>query len=1005
MFKFLSSAPLHDPTAPPAGASATTEVKCTTCYMCACRCGIRVHLREGENGPEVRYIDGNPDHPINRGVICAKGSAGIMKQVSPARLTQPLRRKAGAERGAGEFEPISWDEALDTLTQRLGHLRTTDPKRFALFTGRDQMQALTGLFARQFGTPNYAAHGGFCSVNMAAGMIYTIGGSFWEFGGPDLDHAKLFVMIGTAEDHHSNPMKIALSKFKRSGGRFISINPIRTGYSAIADEWIPIKPGTDGALFMALMQVLIADDKIDHAFLKRYTNAPQLVVLDEGLREGLFAFDPDPGKGPPGDGRHPHNKLVWDTASGSVKGAYPEGIGDGCDPALDGHYRLADGTRVTPSFQLLRDRVAPCTPEWAAAITGIPAERIRALAHELGHAAFEQAFELPIEWTDSWGKVHPTTQARPVAFHAMRGLAAHSNGFQTVRALAVLMSLLGTIDRPGGFRHKAPYPRHIVPNYRAFNDPAMIQPNTPLNAAPLGFPASPDELAIHPDGTPIRIDHAFSWEHPLSAHGMMHNVITNAVKADPYRIDTLMIFMANMAWNSTMNTMAVREMLNRKATAADVAVDTPEGEYQIPFIVVCDAFQSEMVAYADLVLPDTTYLERHDVMSMLDRPISEFDGPVDSVRVPVVKPLGQCRPFQEVLIELAGRLKFPAFTTPEGQRKFKDYPDFIVNFQPQPGIGFLMGWRGKNGDEHLRGEPNPNQWDRYAANNCVFQFHMPPEQQYMRNWNQAYLDFAKEKGWRQRSDPVQLALYSDTLQSFRLAAQGKTAGRQPPEHLRQRVATYFDPLPFWYAPLESDCSDLAAYPLNAVTQRPMAMYHSWDSQNAWLRQIHSHNYLYVNPLTARAAGINDGGWCWVESRWGRVRCMLRDSEAVEPGTVWTWNAIGKADGAWQLAPGADEARKGFLLNHLISEELPLPDDDRGGGSGAAPRTISNSDPITGQAGWYDVRVRIRPAAPDEAEETYPQIAATPAAPGVRGVNAVRGVTEHVLSYFAGRKSS
>ena len=103
----------------------------------------------------------------------------------------------------------------------------------------------------------------------------------------------------------------------------------------------------------------------------------------------------------------------------------------------------------------------------------------------------------------------------------------------------------------------------------------------------------------------------------------------------------------------------------------------------------------------------------------------------------------------------------------------------------------------------------------------------------------------------------------------------------------------------------------------------MAMYHSWDSQNAWLRQIHSHNYLHVNPLTAKAAGIDDGGWCWVESRWGKVRCMLRYSEAVEPGTVWTWNAIGKADGAWQLAPGADEARKGFLLNHLISEELPF----------------------------------------------------------------------------------
>ena len=101
-------------------------------------------------------------------------------------------------------------------------------------------------------------------------------------------------------------------------------------------------------------------------------------------------------------------------------------------------------------------------------------------------------------------------------------------------------------------------------------------------------------------------------------------------------------------------------------------------------------------------------------MSMLDRPISEFDGPVDSVRVPVVPPLGECKPFQEVLSSSASRLKLPAFTTAEGGRKFKDYPDFIVNFEAQPGIGFLMGWRGKDGNEHLRGAPNPKQWEMYA---------------------------------------------------------------------------------------------------------------------------------------------------------------------------------------------------------------------------------------------------------------------------------------------------
>jgi anaerobic selenocysteine-containing dehydrogenase len=119
----------------------------------------------------------------------------------------------------------------------------------------------------------------------------------------------------------------------------------------------------------------------------------------------------------------------------------------------------------------------------------------------------------------------------------------------------------------------------------------------------------------------------------------------------------------------------------------------------------------------------------------------------------------------------------------------------------------------------------------------------------------------------------------------------------------------------------------------------------------------------VNRQTANAAGIADGGWMWVESPWGKVRCMCRHSEAVEPGTVWTWNAIGKAPGAWNLAPDANESQRGFLLNHLIREELPT----AGGG------TVSNSDPITGQAAWYDVRVRIYKAGADEPGQTWPQV--------------------------------
>ncbi len=931
------------------------EVKNTTCYMCACRCGIRVTVKNGE----VRYIQGNPDHPLNQGVICAKGSSGIMKQYSPARLTKPLRRKPGAERGDGEFEEISWEEAFSVMAERLVRIRATDPRKFALFTGRDQMQALTGLFAKQFGTPNYAAHGGFCSVNMAAGMIYTIGGSFWEFGGPDLDRAKLFVMIGTAEDHHSNPLKIAISRFKRSGGRFISINPVRTGYSAIADEWVPIRPGTDGALLLALIHEIMRMGLYDRDFVVQYSNAAELVNMNEASDEyGMFVRAEVPEEEGCFD---PQNKLWWDRIANKPVVTHTEGA----DPFLLGEFRLKDGTRVKPSFQLLQERVKDYTPEWAEGITGIPATTIQRLAYEMGVTARDQKIELPIAWTDAWGKEHDTITGNPVAFHAMRGLAAHSNGFHTIRALSILMSILGTIDRPGGFRHKAPFPRPIPPCAKTPRGQEGVQPDTPLAGMALGWPAEPDDLFVDGNGAPVRIDKAFSWEYPLAVHGLMHNVITNAWRGDPYTIDTLLIFMANMAWNSSMNTVQVRDMLKDK---------NEDGEYKIPFLIVCDAFQSEMTAFADLVLPDTTYLERHDVMSILDRPISEFDGPVDAVRIPVVPPKGDCKPFQEVLIELGSRLKLPVFLNKDGSRKYRDYPDFVINYETEPGsgIGFLAGWRGKGGEKFMRGEPNPRQWEMYAKNNCIYHYHLPRSYQYMRNWNQGYLEWAQHHRLTRYAEPIMIHIYSEVLHRFRRAAQGKGMSKKPPEHLKKRIETYFDPLPFYYEPLEAQLSDNARYPLNAVTQRPMAMYHSWDSQNAWLRQIHTHNYLFVSPVTARVQGIADGDWIWVESMHGKVRCMCRCTEAVEPGTVWTWNAIGKSKGAWNLAPEANESEKGFLLNHLISEELPA---NRDGDH------LSNSDPVTGQAAWFDVKVRIYKAEEGEPEQTSPQFKPVPAAPG------------------------
>jgi len=925
------------------------EIKFSTCYMCACRCGIKVTLEENK----VRFIQGNRNHPTNQGVLCAKGSAGIMKQYSAAKLSKPLLRKPGTERGEGAFEEIEWDQALDMLTERLEEIRSTNPSKLGFFTGRDQMQALTGLWAQQFGTPNWSAHGGFCSVNMAAAGLYSIGFSFWEFGAPDWDYAKYFIMWGVAEDHSSNPIKIGLEKLKRHGGKFVTVNPVRTGYSAIADEWVPIKPGMDGLMALSIVHVLLSRELFDYEFLVRYTNSPWLVVQTPGqMGDGLFLRDEN------------DVPLVWDLE----KETFVSGMADGVAPALFGEFVAPDGRKVKTVLSMtaeryLDDRYSPAN---VAKEVGVPAETIERIALEMAHVAFKEEVVLDIEWTDIYGRKHDKVIGRPVAMYAMRGIAAHSNGFHACRALHLIQMLLGALDGPGNFRARAPYPKPIPPHQLPENNIDIINaPNTPLSRPPLGFPTRPEDLVIDRDGNPLRIDKAYSWEIPIASHGLMHMVITNATNHDPYALDTLILFMANMAWNSTMNTKNIQDMLREKDP------EEPD-QYKIPFLVVADAFHSEMVNFADLVLPDTTYLERYDTISLLDRPISEPDAAADAIRHPLVELDRDVRPWQDVLVELASRLKFPAFTDKEGERKFKDYKDFIVNYERSPGVGFLAGWRGKDGDKSLKGEPNPNQWEAYIKHESFFAHHWPDNMKYMRYANKDYLEVAADVGFIGKAEPIIMQLYSEPLQKFRLAGQGLYDGPQPHNQTdRERLAKYFDPLPMWYEPLESQRVDHEEYPFYALTQRPMLMYHSWDSQNVWLRQLLAQNYMYMNAGQADRMGLKDYDWIWVESHNGKIRCQLKTMEGCQENTVWTWNAIGKQKGAWGLNPDASEATKGFLLNHLISELLPAKQGER---------RITNSDPVTGQAAWFDLRVKIYKAAEGETG-SWPQFPELKRVPG------------------------
>jgi len=249
----------------------------------------------------------------------------------------------------------------------------------------------------------------------------------------------------------------------------------------------------------------------------------------------------------------------------------------------------------------------------------------------------------------------------------------------------------------------------------------------------------------------------------------------------------------------------------------------------------------------------------------------------------------------------------------------------------------------------------------YVKNRGFFHYRLPEHMRYHRHVNRDYLEWARSVGFVRKTDPIIMNFYLEQLQTFRLAGLGLWEGEnQPPPDplLRDRLVRFMDPLPFWYPPFEEEVSG-EDYPLYAFTLRPQWMYHSWDSQNAWLRQISTRNYLYMNPRTAERLGIKHLDWVWVESRVGRVKCQVFLTEATEPNSVWTWNAIGKMSGAWGLKPRAQESTLGFLLNHVIPHSIRF-----------GTREFLYGDPVTGHFAWFDTRVRVY-RAEDQSPNTQP----------------------------------
>ena len=245
----------------------------SVCLQCPAGCGIRVRV---VNGRAVK-IEGNPLHPINEGRLCPKGQAGLQFLYDPDRIKTPLRRVG--ERGSGQWEPIGWDEAITEVAARLKEIRDRGEAHTLVFMSgrnRGQMGGFIDRFMMAYGSPNHVGHSSICEDGSPQAHYLTQG--FKSYAGYDWVNTNYVVSFGGSFLEAWRPTTLLLRSYghmRRGQPNRFKLVHVDTRYSvtaAKADEWIPIRPGTDGALALAMAHVIIRDDLYDHEFVENRTH-------------------------------------------------------------------------------------------------------------------------------------------------------------------------------------------------------------------------------------------------------------------------------------------------------------------------------------------------------------------------------------------------------------------------------------------------------------------------------------------------------------------------------------------------------------------------------------------------------------------------------------------------------------------------------------------------------------------------------------------------------------
>ncbi len=567
----------------------------STCKMCLHSCGSIIHVTDDG---VINKIEGDPTNPSNNGKLCPKGNAAIMRHYDPNRFKQPLKR-TNPEKGANVdpmWEPISWDEALDTVARELKKSIDEDPRK--LLPSLEDFQKMNiWNWPLAFGNQNSFQSGG----TMCGGAYHPVNGivhSAFAVAN-DVKHCNYWINDGTGDGFSSHLHAAAQSNWVAKaridrGMRCVTIEPRLSISAAKSEEWIPIRPATDRHFALGLCHVMVKEGLCDYKFLRKDTNAPYLVGED-----GLFVRDAD-------------DKIyVWDSVENKAKLWDDPSIGR---LALEGTFEV-DGKTCKPAFQRFRDILDDCSPEEMEKVTTVPAKTTWRIAREFAAAATIGAT------IDIDGRTLPL---RPAGYNYYRGAQGHKHGFQTNHSFKMVNFMVGNIDAPGGLMGVTLDDQWVDHSHVEPGENGMLLPN-PHQLGPLP-----------PFAYPPTTYHLLNY-FPVGLHPPHLNleVFLNPEKYGvDFQPDVMMICHSNPLW----------------------AIQGPRHKWlefmkSMRFIAVSDIIPTETTQWADIILPSHDALESWN-MTMIEPPHTEGM----CLRQPVTEPLYDTKSEEDIFAELSERM-------------------------------------------------------------------------------------------------------------------------------------------------------------------------------------------------------------------------------------------------------------------------------------------------------------------------------------------------------------